>query len=236
MRLLIIIPAYNEAENIHMVVGELRNVCPHHDYLIVNDGSKDNTSEICRQNGFAFLDLPINLGLAGAVQAGMQYASREGYDAVLQFDGDGQHEAGYIDALLDEMKTGKSEIVIGSRFLCKKKPKNLRMAGNSLLKLLIRMVTGVKLTDPTSGMRMFNKRMIEEFAWNLNYGPEPDTLVYLIRSGVKVTEVQVEMRERVRGESYLSFANSIRYMLHMIVSILFVHWFREGVKRRDGVR
>ena len=231
MALLIVIPAYNEEANIIRVVENIKSFpVAHQDFIIVNDGSSDMTAGICKEAGFPLLDLPINLGLTDAIQAGMQYASRHGYDAVLQFDGDGQHDAKYIGNLCEAMQRESADIVIGSRFLCEKMPVNIRTAGAILLKLLIRITTGTKISDPTSGMRLFNKRMIEEFAWNLNFGPEPDTLVYLMRSGAKIIEVPVKMGERLSGESYLNFANSIRYMLHMCVSILFVQWFRKKRK------
>lgn len=227
MNLLIVIPAYNEETNIMQVINNIETQCPSNHYIIINDGSRDKTANICKEKGLNLLDLPINLGLADAVQAGMQYASKQGYDAVLQFDGDGQHNAKYIDALCEAMERENADIVIGSRFLNGKKPFNLRMAGGDLLAFLIRLTTGTNLTDPTSGMRLFNKKLIEEFAWSLNFGPEPDTLVYLIRGGAKVIEVPVTMSERTSGESYLNFTRSVRYMLHMCVSILFIQWFRK---------
>lgn len=228
MNILIVIPAYNEETNIIGVVENIKSFSVvHQDFIIVNDGSSDRTAGICKEVGFPLLDLPINLGLADAIQVGMQWASKHGYDAVLQFDGDGQHEAGYIDCLCDAMQKENADIVIGSRYLHGKMQLSFRSIGASMLKFFIRVTTGRKITDPTSGMRLFSKRMIEAFAWNLNYGPEPDTLVYLMRSGAKVIEVPVTMKERVSGESYLNFANSMRYMLHMCVSILFVQWFRK---------
>ena len=226
MNLLIVIPAYNEEASILEVVEKICRVSPH-GYIIVNDGSSDKTASICREAGLNLLDLPINLGLADAIQAGMQYASKQNYDAVLQFDGDGQHNAQYIEKLCEAMQMENADIVIGSRFLHGKMPFSFRAMGTGLLRFLIRITTGCKITDPTSGMRLFNKRMIEEFAWNLNFGPEPDTIVYLMRSGAKIIEVPVTMNKRTGGESYLNFANSIRYMLHMCVSILFVQWFRK---------
>lgn len=233
MKLLIIIPAYNEELSIVSVISELQIQCPFYDYLIVNDGSRDNTANICRDMRFHFLDLPVNVGLAGAVQAGMQYASKNGYDMVLQFDGDGQHIPKYISFLCESMKKDDSvSVVIGSRFVANKKSFNSRMIGSRMISLLIRLVTGVRITDPTSGMRLYGKKIINEFAWNLNYDPEPDTLVYLIRNGIKVIEEPVEMREREHGESYLHFTRALRYMLRISVSILFIQWFRK--RRKTG--
>lgn len=226
MRILVIIPAYNEAENIQRVVDNLRLNYPQYDYIVINDGSRDSTAEICRSNRYQFLDLPMNLGLAGAFQAGILYASQNGYEAALQFDGDGQHDAGYIAAMAETMEQQKCDIVVGSRFCNQKKPKTMRMLGSQMISLAIRFTTGKRVKDPTSGMRMFNRTMIERFARNINYGPEPDTISYLIRCGAQVSEVQVEMHERIAGVSYLSMGRSIRYMLNMFVSILFVQFFR----------
>lgn len=227
MKLLIAIPAYNEAENIERVVDNLIQNYPQYDYIVINDGSRDSTARICRENHYHLLDLPINLGLAGAFQAGMKYADRKGYDCLLQLDGDGQHRPEYIASMLAKMEAENLDIVIGSRFVTEKKPLSARMLGSRMLVMAIRITTGQKLTDPTSGMRMFSRNMIREFSQNINYGPEPDTMAYLIKNGAKVGEVQVRMDERTAGESYLNFARSVRYMLNMFVSILFIQNFRK---------
>lgn len=230
MKILIIIPAYNEELNIERVVDNLINNFPQYDYVVVNDGSKDATADICRKKGYNLIDLPINLGLSGAVQTGMRYAMKLNYDAVVQFDGDGQHRAEYIADLTAEIKAGAAQIVIGSRFLTEKKQKTLRMVGSNLLAFIIRMTTGYQMTDPTSGMRMFDKEILNEFVRDMNYGPEPDTISYLIKEGVQVKEVQVKMDDRIAGESYLNFVRSMKYMMLMSFSILFIQKFR---KRRD---
>lgn len=225
-KLLIVIPAYNEEGNIVHVVNELVAHYPQYDYVVVNDGSRDHTAAMCRQNGFRLIDLPVNLGLAGAFQTGLRYAAENGYDCALQFDADGQHKPEYIQPMLDELESG-ADIVIGSRFLTVKKPKSLRMLGSYLISWAIRLTTGQAICDPTSGMRMFNRRMVEEFALNLNYGPEPDTISYLIKNGAVVREIQVQMGERLTGTSYLNFTRSIQYMLKMGLSILLIQWFRK---------
>lgn len=185
MKLLIVIPAYNEEENIERVVEELQSKYRQYDYLIVNDGSRDRTSEICHRNHYHILDLPINLGLTGAFQTGMKYAYENGYDCVLQFDADGQHLPKYISMMLEKMEEGY-DIVIGSRFVDEKKNKSFRMLGSFLISKAIRMTTGRKIADPTSGMRMFNRDMIREFANNINYEPEPDTISFLVKQGAEV--------------------------------------------------
>lgn len=230
MRLLIVIPAYNEAANIKRVVDNLIENFSQYDYIIVNDGSKDDTAKICRENDYNLLDLANNLGLTGAVQAGMRYAYQNNYDAVLQFDGDGQHRPEFIKDLLDVMQEKNVDIVIGSRFVTEKKPKTLRMLGNNLIAGLIKLTTGKYIKDTTSGMRLYGRRVIEEFSRNINYAPEPDTISYLIKSGMTVDEVQVTMDERIAGESYLNFAKSIKYMILQCFSIVFIQAFRRRVK------
>lgn len=226
MKVLIIIPAYNEEANIERVVENLRLNYPQYDFIVVNDGSKDHTAQICYDNGYPLLDLPVNLGLAGAFQAGIRYAYQHGYDAAIQFDGDGQHEPRYISKMIEVAEENSCDIVIGSRFCTEKKPHTLRMIGSSLITLAIRFTTGKRVTDPTSGMRLFGHNMLQQFSDNINYGPEPDTISYLLHNGACVAEVQVQMHERIAGVSYLSMGRSIRYMLNMFVSILFVQFFR----------
>ena len=226
MKCLVIIPAYNEEENIVRVVENLKNNYPMYDYIVINDGSSDSTAKICRKNGYELVDLPVNLGLAGAFQTGLKYAYRNGYDYAIQFDADGQHRPEFIGPMLDKIQEGY-DIVIGSRFVGEKKPFTMRMLGSNLIELAIRFTTGVNIKDPTSGMRMFSKRMIREFASGLNYGPEPDTVSYLIRQGARVAEVPVIMDERILGVSYLTPVNAMRYMLKMLISILLIQNFRK---------
>lgn len=227
-QLLIIIPAYNEEKNIEYVVNQIIEHYPQYDYVIVNDGSKDRTSAICHKNGYEIIDLPINLGLAGAFQTGMRYAAVKGYEYAIQLDADGQHLPEFVETMKEKMDQGY-DIVIGSRFVSEKKPKSMRMLGSNLIEKAIRVTAHQKIADPTSGMRMFNKEMIHEFASNINYGPEPDTISFLIKQGAKVAEVQVEMKERMAGESYLNWAKSISYMLKMSISIMLIQNFRKRV-------
>ena len=224
--LLIIIPAYNEEKSIMRVVNHVINDYPQYDYIVVNDGSSDKTARICRKCGYILIDLPVNLGLAGAFQAGLKYAYRNGYEYAIQYDADGQHKVEYIGRMLAEMKKGY-DIVIGSRFVTEKKPNSLRMLGSRIISASIKLTTGKRVNDPTSGMRLLNRNMLKEFALNLNYGPEPDTISYLLKSGIKLSEVQVEMDERLEGESYLNMARSMKYMFHMVVSILVIQNFRK---------
>lgn len=224
--LLIVIPAYNEEENIENVVTFIREKYSQYDYVVVNDGSKDRTADICRQKGYELLNLPVNLGLAGAFQAGLKYAYAKGYSYAIQFDADGQHRPEFIEPMLERIKEGY-DIVIGSRFVNLKKGNSLRMVGSKMITVAIKMTTGKRVSDPTSGMRMFSRDMIKEFAQNLNYGPEPDTVSYLLKNGARISEVPVYMEERQAGESYLNLANSCKYMMKMLMSILFVQNFRK---------
>ena len=227
--LLVIIPAYNEAANIERVVSHLAESFPQYDYIVINDGSRDKTAEICRRNQFHLLDLPVNLGLSGVFQAGIRYACEKGYSSVIQFDGDGQHRPEFIGRMKKKLDEGY-DIVIGSRFVNAKKSASLRMLGSRMLSLAIRITTGAVIHDPTSGMRMFNQKMMEEFAAGLNYSPEPDTISWLIRRGAKVAEVPVLMDERSGGKSYLTPVTAARYMIQMLVSILFIQNFRKKDK------
>ncbi len=226
---LIIIPAYNEEENIENTVNLIQDKYPQYDYVVVNDGSRDRTAAICKEKGYHLLNLPVNLGLAGAFQTGMKYAYEKGYDYAIQFDADGQHRPEYIEPMLKKIKEGY-DIVIGSRFVDTKKDKSLRMLGSRMITVAIRLTTRVRIADPTSGMRMFSKPMIKEFATSLNYGPEPDTVSYLIKNGAKVAEVKAIMDERMFGESYLNLVNSMKYMVKMLISILIVQNFRKRNK------
>lgn len=224
--LLIIIPAYNEEENIENVVTYIREKYSQYDYIVVNDGSRDHTADICRKNGYELLNLPVNLGLAGAFQAGLKYAYTKGYKYAIQFDADGQHRPEFIEPMLERIKEGY-DIVVGSRFVHEKKGRSLRMLGSKMITIAIKMTTGSRLSDPTSGMRMFSQDMIREFAQNLNYGPEPDTVSYLMKNGARVSEIPVHMDERQAGDSYLNLGNSCKYMVKTLISILFVQNFRK---------
>lgn len=230
MKVLIIIPAYNEALNIEKTVKDVQDNT-NYDYVIINDCSKDNTKEICEKNNFNMLSLPINYGLTSGIQLGMKYAYENGYDIAIQFDGDGQHQAVYLKDLVKEIENNNCNIAIGSRFVDKKRKASMRMLGSILLTFAIRLVTGKKINDPTSGMRAYDKKAILEFNKNASLTPEPDTLVYMIKNGLKVKEVQVEMKEREFGESYLKPLKSAEYMINMCLSILFIRAFTKKNKK-----
>ena len=226
-KVLLIIPAYNEAENIERVVNNLIDHFPQYDYIVVNDGSKDDTRKILARNHYHYLDLPVNTGLAGAFRAGIKYANALGYDYAIQFDGDGQHRAESVASIMAKMEERGADIVIGSRFCEKKKDKSARMMGSRLITAAIKLRTGKKITDPTSGLRLYNKRMIKRIGYDIAYTPEPDTLAYLIGCGAKVEEVQVEMDERLFGTSYLNVWNSVKYMVNVLANTVLLQWFRK---------
>ena len=226
MKTLVVIPAYNEALNIEKTVHDLEINAPDVDYVVVNDGSKDNTLEVLKKNHFNYIDGFCNLGLFGAVQTGFKLALKEDYDVVIQFDGDGQHSAKYIEPLVKEIENGNS-IVIGSRFVDEKKPFTARMIGSRFIAGAIKLVTGKTITDPTSGFRAYDRACIKDYALEMNNPPEPDTLVYMLRKQRKIKEIQVQMSDREFGESYLNLVNTIKYMSRMMVSIFLIQPFRK---------
>lgn len=226
LKVLVIVPAYNEETNIEKVVNDIQTNAADVDYVVVNDGSKDHTLDILKRNYYNYIDSICNLGLFGAVQTGFRYSLENDYDCAIQFDGDGQHLAKYIHLLVDEISKG-NDIVIGSRFVEEKKPISARMLGSRLISASIKIVTGKSIKDPTSGFRAYNRSCIKEYALDMNNPPEPDTLVYMLKKGKKIKEVQVQMKDRESGESYLNLANTIKYMSRMIVSIFLIQPFRK---------
>lgn len=227
---LLVIPAYNEADSIERVVDELVRDYPSLDYVVVTDGSTDGTDIICQRRGYNAVHLPKNLGLAGCFHNGMKYASEMGYRYAVQFDGDGQHRPEYIDAMYKKALEGY-DIVMGSRFLplengpeaekdAKPEMGGMRSLGSRMIRLAIWLKTGTRVTDPTCGLRMYDKRIIDMFARRTDLAPEPDTVSLLIMKGAKVAEVPVRVAQRESGESYLKPMNAARYMKRMLGSIL----------------
>lgn len=220
-KVLIVIPAYNEADNI---LNTVSGVVEHgYDYIVVNDGSRDTTLDVCRSNGLNVLDLPMNLGIGGAVQAGHKYAQRFGYDIDIQLDGDGQHDPAYLDALVHEVVSG-ADLVIGSRFLEKTdgfQSTFMRRVGITWLSAILKLCTGRHVSDPTSGFRACGRRAIDLFcaSYPVDY-PEPESIAVAIKSGLSVKEVSVEMRERQGGTSSIGGLSSVYYMIKVSLAIL----------------
>ena len=225
-RLLVIIPAYNEEASIGGVLCELRRECPQADVLVVNDGSADGTLRVCREAGCPVLDLPFNLGLSGAFQAGLRYAAQNGYSYALQFDADGQHPADAIPAMLRAVQERHVGVVVASRYLEGQKGWSMREIGSRMIGFCVWLTTGVRIHDPTSGMRLYTAPVIRRLARNMNSSPEPHTLACLLNDGVTVAETPAVMRERKAGKSYLNALSSIRYMFQTCLSILLVNRFQ----------
>ena len=223
MRKLVIIPAYNEEGNLEKTMNDIKENAQGFDYIIINDCSKDNTLEMCRQKGFSYLNLPVNLGIGGAVQTGYRYAYYHGYDVAVQFDGDGQHSAAYLSKMVDTMQETGADMVIGSRFIEKEgfQSSGLRRIGIRYFTWLIKLLTGAKITDSTSGMRMVNRSLLKKFVdeYPKDY-PEPESVVTVLSEKYKVTEIPVIMNEREEGVSSISLKNSVYYMIKVSFAIL----------------
>lgn len=223
MKKLIIIPAYNESGNIVKTIENIKEYASDFDYVVINDCSKDNTLEILRENRFSYINLPVNLGIGGAVQTGYRYAYYHGYDLAVQFDGDGQHDAKYLNLMATKLEESDSDMVIGSRFISKEgfQSSALRRVGIKFFTNLIKLLTGKVITDPTSGMRMVNRKLLQEFTeeYPKDY-PEPESVVKILTKKYKVTEVPVIMNEREAGESSISMMNSVYYMIKVTIAII----------------
>lgn len=226
MKLLAVIPAYNEEACIADTVAGLLAACPGVDYLVINDGSRDGTERVCVERNIRHLRMPVNTGLSSVFRCGMKYAQRNGYDAVVQFDADGQHLPEYIPRMLKALEEHDADIVIASRVLAGEAPTGMRNVGSKLISWLIRATTGTSIADPTSGMRMYSHRMIEMFATGFDIHPEPDTVAYVARRGGRVVEVPAKMHERQAGTSYLTMGASVSYMLRTCLSIILYQWLR----------
>lgn len=237
-KVLIIIPAYNEAENIERVVDNIVENFPQYDYVVVNDGSRDNTRDVCKKRGYQFLNLSINLGIGGAVQTGYKYAKDKGYDVAVQIDGDGQHDISYLEKMLPYLENGEADIVIGSRFIEKEgfQSSAARRTGIKILSGLIFICTGCKIKDVTSGFRAVNKRFIKIYAENYpNDYPEPEAIVSAVMHGGTIKECPVIMRERENGTSSINFVKSIYYMIKVTLAIL-VCRISFGVRRDPSIK
>ena len=223
MKKLVIIPAYNESASIVNTINDIKDNAPDFDYVVINDRSKDNTYDVCVKEGINVINLPLNLGIGGAVQTGYWYAYENGYDIAVQFDGDGQHDAKYLNTMVQVLEKEQADMVIGSRFIEKEgfQSSSTRRLGIKYFSMLIKLLTGKRITDPTSGFRMCNRKVIEIFAnqYPKDY-PEPETTTGILRRKMKVVELPVVMRAREKGVSSISPKKSIYYMFKVTLAII----------------
>jgi hypothetical protein len=233
VKTLVIVPAYNEERNIPIVIEELRAHLPGAEVLVVNDGSRDATADVARAGGATVLDLPMNLGIGGAMQAGFVYAHRGGFEAAVQFDGDAQHRGDQLRLILGPLEEGHADVIVGSRFVAggpggNYRPPLLRRVGIRLFARVLSALTGWPLTDTTSGFRAYGARAIALFAESYpeDY-PEVEALLMLKKAGLAAGEVPVLMRERPWGTSSITPFRSIYYTVKVLLAV-FIGSLRAG--------
>ncbi|MDO4566941.1 MAG: glycosyltransferase family 2 protein [Oscillospiraceae bacterium] len=233
-RVLVIVPAYNEESNIAAVVASLREKAPACDFIVVNDCSEDATKRRCEEIDAPYIDIPVNLGIGGGVQTGFRYACERGYDAAVQFDGDGQHLAEFLPAIVEPVLAGECDLCIGSRFLEKKgfQTSAMRRFGINFLSFLIYLVCKIRVTDVTSGFRASSRALCEFFCENYAQDyPEPEAVMAASIAGFRVEERPVEMRERQGGKSSISPLKSVYFMIKVSLAILIGAFTGERKKR-----
>ncbi|MCI7768240.1 MAG: glycosyltransferase family 2 protein [Oscillospiraceae bacterium] len=232
MKILVIIPAYNESENIEKVVDNLIENYPQYDYLVVNDCSTDDTEDILKRRGYNYISLPVNLGIGGGVQSGYIYAAQNDYDIAIQIDGDGQHDPAYIGKLIRPIIDGEADITVGSRFIEKEgfQTSFLRRLGINIIRLVIKICCGVNATDTTSGFRASNREATKFFASNYAQDyPEPEAIVSASLNNFRFKDVPVVMKEREGGVSSINAKRSIYYMIKVSLAIIIC---RIGTRRK----
>lgn len=237
MKVLVVIPAYNEGQNIQKVIDELKKDFNYADILVINDCSKDNTREIVEKNNVNCITSVFNLRYAMAVQTGIKYAYNHGYDYVIQFDGDGQHIAKEAEKLLNKMKETNSDIVIGSRYMKDGTYKQtfFRKIGTVIFSKLIKLFCKKEITDPLSGFQCLNKKVIEKYSKIGEYPEYPDAnlVMQMLLQGYKIEEVSVKMRLREFGESmHGGIIKPIKYMIMMMYTIVAILLSNISFKRR----
>ena len=231
MKILMIIPAYNEQENIKKTVETITNYKEKLEYVVINDGSTDNTEKILTENNINHVKLINNLGIGGAVQTGYKYAYENDYDIAIQFDGDGQHDVNYVSKICEPIINGQADMCIGTRYLDKSSSEFqstfMRRLGANIISFFIKVFAGKKITDPTSGFRAVNKKVIKEFAqsYPTEY-PEPVSTTELLKKGYQVKEIAVKMNEREGGISSIRAWKNAYYMINVILSIFII-----GIRR-----
>ena len=222
LKVLVIVPAYNEERNIPAVINDIRSHFRQGDILVVNDGSQDNTSEVARKLGVTVIDLPYNLGIGGAMQTGFLYALREGYDAAIQFDSDGQHRADEISNILEPYVSDRADLVVGSRFhsdsyFTSSIP---RLIGCKIFSIIVSVILWKKITDTTSGFRVYGRNALALFSTNypVDY-PEVEALVLAHKRGLRIEEVPAHFLPRLEGESSITALRAFYYMVKVILAI-----------------
>ena len=242
MKILVIIPCYNEAENIARVVKNLQAAAARQtlpgkvDYLVVNDCSTDESAAICASEGFSYISLPVNLGIGGGVQSGYLYAAQNGYDIAVQMDGDGQHDPAYLASVVEPVARGEVDMCVGSRFITKEgfQTSAMRRAGIRLLSGLIWLLCGVRVLDVTRGFRAAGRRLTVCFARNYAQDyPEPEAIISAVLNGFRVGEAPVVMAERMGGTSSISPLRSVYYMVKVSIALVV---YRLTRPRRKGGR
>jgi glycosyltransferase involved in cell wall biosynthesis len=224
MKVLVLIPAYNEEARIGEVVRQVRDVCPDYRVVVVNDGSQDETARVAARAGADVISHPFNMGYGVAIQTGYKFGIRHGYDFLVQIDGDGQHDPAFIAPLLAPVVAGSCDLALGSRFLGvgSYEPPLSRRLGMAFFRQLVSMVTGIRITDVTSGFQAFNREVMHFFATEVfpcDY-PDADLLITLHRAGFRLGEVPVRMLPRASGKSMHSGMKPLYYMFKMLLSIL----------------
>ena len=228
---LIIIPAHNEAENLPELLKALKNTKGDFDIIVVNDCSDDDTESVCISHGIKVISLPVNIGIGGAVQTGYQYALYHSYDIAIQLDGDGQHDPKFLPYLIKRINEGY-HLCIGSRFIENEgfQSSRIRRIGIKYFSWLIKLLTGTRITDPTSGYRACSRDVIRLFAndYPKDY-PEPETVVTVLRNKLKVCEMPVIMNAREGGKSSITNLKSIYYMIKVTLAIMIASISRKSV-------
>jgi glycosyltransferase involved in cell wall biosynthesis len=237
VRLVALVPAFNEEANVGRVVDEIRTVAPTFDIVVVDDGSFDRTAEVAREHGATVVRLPFNLGIGGAVQTGFRYAFEQGYDLAVRLDGDGQHDPSQLDRIVRPVVTGEADIAVGSRFAEAGdgyRSSRSRRVGIRLLALVVSRIVGRRVTDTTSGFQALNREGIALFARDYPHDyPEVEATVMVFRHRLRMVEVPVQMRERGGGRSSITTLRSVYYMVKVLLAI-FVGLFRRNVVPQEG--
>ncbi len=223
MKVLIIVPCYNEEKNIERTIEGI--IEKGYDYVIIDDGSKDASLEIARKNNYQVIHLSNNLGIGGAMQTGYRYAARNGYDVAVQIDGDGQHNVEEVEKLIQPIRDGLCNMVIGSRFIDNKgfQSSTMRRVGIRLLSWLMKLFSGQEILDMTSGFRAIDKSLIRRFSdrYPSEY-PEPVTNLQVTKLGYKIKEVPAMMNERQQGRSSIFGIKNVYYMLNVIFQLILI--------------